>query len=980
MARHGAVAIVRQLAQDLAQRDMQMTKLRQAAEERERALKKMLLECQISSLDIEARLRTVDEPHTGFRRDLSGKSGNHPQKETSNSQHSIDEMMNQAMSDDLEMLTRSQSQVVQSSGVFGDSLDADDERHSLAAKDDGLQRSKATMRGWKEYLWSGHNTSRKASGASSVVSELNQDVETAIRSRSPSNRRGGLQEDLFEPPSKTAEYLQGNANRSASSQRSSVNGSDDSRKTSSSIASWALKLVAGTTQGNQVNDGVKPLRGRAATAASEATHGSRRSSNASTKPPSAAKAALRKVNNQATSSQSGRRSGASLSLGPNGTVKGTTTSDGRWQKSSNLTNQAGPRSPMSVKDTSESGPVEMDTILPEDSRPPVLTPMYKLFHPSDLLTDNFGFIYDQRQKKKERERAESIRSGTSDLGRVEMLRSGKNGLTRPADEREEKKEDQISGTAAISMVRTETPESANDNSDAKLTTNWQDYLKAPTFPTELLSHTPSAGVLPTFSTLSAGISDHFTAQGSISNPQSMPNPATAGNVTLVQPTLSGLSTPSTIKSQAEPVKMLLEQLTELHDTLQSEKTIRWNDFLRKVRAERRKEDEAAMPTDGRLNRHTMPEISLTDGEMIGVAGLGNKGKVGRAKWKEFKSLVLGGIPVSYRAKIWSECSGASALKIPGYYEGLVNDGVDDPVVASQIAMDIHRTLTDNIFFRKGPGVEKLNEVLLAYARRNPEVGYCQGMNLITASLLLIMPTAEDAFWILTSLIETILPPNYYDHSLLASRADQQVLRNYVSEILPRLSAHLDELGIELEALTFQWFLSVFTDCLSAEALFRVWDVILCTNDGSTFIFQVALALLKLNERHLLACEAPASVYSYINHQMTNHAISIDGLVHASDALKNVVKRGEMEERRSQAVKAEKEAMAERARRAKERESKHEAGKAASETPKIATELATASTNEDHDESIVDLDIQDPIPIDEIEEAERKLKSFETVAQ
>jgi hypothetical protein len=168
-----------------------------------------------------------------------------------------------------------------------------------------------------------------------------------------------------------------------------------------------------------------------------------------------------------------------------------------------------------------------------------------------------------------------------------------------------------------------------------------------------------------------------------------------------------------------------------------------------------------------------------------------------------------------------------------------------------------------------------------------------------------MPTAEDAFWILTALIENILPRGYYDQSLLASRADQQVLRQYVASILPKLSVHLDNLGIELEALTFQWFLSVFTDCLSAEALFRVWDVVLCTNDGSTFLFEVALALLKLNEQQLLECESPASIYTYINHQMTNHAISIDGLIHASEGLRKVVKREDIEARRAKAIEAEK---------------------------------------------------------------------------
>jgi hypothetical protein len=258
-------------------------------------------------------------------------------------------------------------------------------------------------------------------------------------------------------------------------------------------------------------------------------------------------------------------------------------------------------------------------------------------------------------------------------------------------------------------------------------------------------------------------------------------------------------------------------------------------------------------------------------------------------------------------------------------------------------MDIRRTLTDNVFFRKGPGVGKLKEVLLAYSRRNPEVGYCQGMNLIAASLLLIMPTAEDAFWILTSMIEIILPHHYYDHGLLASRADQVVLRQYISELLPKLSAHLEDLGIELEALTFQWFLSVFTDCLSAEALYRVWDVVLCLNvtstgnvsagpaptptsaassvkdgtdkatlpteelasgsgGGSTFLFQVALALLKLNEPQLLTtCTTPAALYTYINHQMTNHAISIDGLIQASEALRNMVRREDVVARRATAL-------------------------------------------------------------------------------
>ncbi|PHH67139.1 hypothetical protein CDD81_2908 [Ophiocordyceps australis] len=429
------------------------------------------------------------------------------------------------------------------------------------------------------------------------------------------------------------------------------------------------------------------------------------------------------------------------------------------------------------------GPVEMDAILPPESQPPTLSHLYQTSN-SSLLTDRFGFIYDERRKKRQREAAEVAQQGSA-----------------PA---------------------------------------WQDHVPTTTGPTELLSHTPSMKA----------------TQG--------------GLVPLASPTtraVDSMADGARAQHHAEPVRLLLAQLSEAHDSQQRDKTAKWNDFLRKVRAERRREGQAAAAAAAQAAQarfqqpaEMLPETRVADGEVVGIAGLGIKGKVGRAKWSEFKALVLAGIPVAYRSKLWSECSGATALRLPGYYADLLarSRPHDDALVMAQIQMDIHRTLTDNIFFRNGPGVDKLNHVLVAYSRRNPEVGYCQGMNLIAANLLLVMASAEDAFWVLASMIEKMLPRAYYDQSLMASRADQQVLRHYVATLLPRLSAHLDALAIELEALTFQWFLSVFTDCLSAEALFRVWDVLLCTNDGATFMFQVALALLKLNEANLLQRDTPAA--------------------------------------------------------------------------------------------------------------------------
>ena len=895
----GAVVLVRQLAEDLAARDAEMTMLRRRAEERERELKRMLREVEVSNLDIETRLHRLENgaDKKSKLQDVSLAIGRKkPGRMNENDRvlsvaNGIDEMMGEAMQDNV-------GPNAELDEGYLDSLDEIDKQATLRARSvfskgsDGRStvsstdsaRPNSTLRGWKDYLWSANATSRKTSRASSIVSDSNGVGEDTMRTRglSGSNvRRKGLDDDLFQPLARASTAQSSNANRS--------------RKSSSSVASWTMKLFAGNTQA-----GHGTVRGRSATNGDGEPDPTATTSSTPGPVPTSAKAALMRVNSLDPSARSSRKATQHLSLAQSNATKAAS------QSSSSQT----PTSPNTVDSVlANLGPVEMDTIHPADSKPPTLT-QFTNYNTADLLTDRFGFIYDQRRRRREAESTKNHARAKSNVsGNMELLSGA-------LDPLKNKDPDQVSQKSkANSVQRPDTPASIDDKLDEKPIKRWQDYLKVATFPTELLSHTPSAKPAtkvisadsPGISKRSPNVGDSRGSLPSTSlNPEPELLPITAGNAemskTILDPS-TALTTAST--SESEPVKLLLAQLTELHDSLQREKTVRWNGFLRKVRAERKKEGESAAGSDPRSKHALMPEMLLTDGELIGVAGLGNKGKVGRAKWKEFRQLVLAGIPVAYRSKIWAECSGATALRVPGYYDDLVaSSETEDADVVSQIQMDIHRTLTDNVFFRVGPGVTKLNEVLLAYSRRNPQVGYCQGMNLIAASLLLVMPTAEDAFWLLTTIIEHVLPQNYYDHSLLASRADQQVLRQYVAEVLPKLSAHLDELGIELEALTFQWFLSVFTDCLSAEALFRVWDVIFCFNDGSTFLFQIALALLKLNEPQLLLCDSAARVYGYIGNEMTDHAISIDGLIGASEALKKVVLRGEVEERRYKAVEEE----------------------------------------------------------------------------
>ncbi|KAF7593100.1 hypothetical protein BBP40_012045 [Aspergillus hancockii] len=944
LASTGPVKLVRQFARDLAQRDAEISALRQRADARERELKRMLREVSVSNQDIERRLYALENaPQKAEQR----------QDEKGNTEQGVHGLMQQAMSDGVGSRREESLEATPAEATVRGpqrlESDAKSGTSSVESASGTTRKRQSSLRNWQDYIFGSTTGSRKTSRASSIMTDVGEvEEEETRRPRNPNGsaaRRKALDEQLFTPPEGRTGSMNEVVTRSiAGTPASGDDASIHSRKSSRSVSSWAVKLFAGNPQANKDENNTDATRGRAVSTNRERGKGDSPSLQANPKGAMSAVAALKRINSNTSIHGAPGRSPS----GPSGMTRSAPV--GRRHAASNVSHAAS--SDKTNKNPTNLGPVEMDAILPLESRPPTLSHMYNNYQPGEFLTDRFGFIYDQRRKKRQRE-ASLLKNGSNRLSVAETLSSFRSDNSDGDNDYFQNRPQ--SAAESQSSPASASPEDPEAGSIA--IRRWQDYLRIPTGPAELLSHTPSAGPIVSLTTGESqprGPAVAVDKRGSLSvNPNAQPSASTS-TVVADRPEFAGTSNDELTTTMAtmagnenEPVKLLLEQLTDLHDSLQRDRTVRWNEFLRKVRAERRKEGEAAAAaaaaSDRPLQSVHMPEASLADGEVVGISGLGNKGKVGRAKWREFRTLVLAGIPVALRAKVWSECSGASSMRVPGYYDDFVKGvgGTDpDPSVVAQIDMDINRTLTDNVFFRKGPGVIKLKEVLLAYARRNSEVGYCQGMNLIAASLLLITPTAEDAFWLLASMIEIILPEHYYDHGLLASRADQVVLRQYISEVLPKLAAHLEALGVELEALTFQWFLSVFTDCLSAEALYRVWDVVLCLNatssinpvpntsstfsnsrdandsnasgakdvssgngGGSTFLFQVALALLKLNEQQLLTtCSTPAELYTYINHSMTNHAISIDGLIQASEALRNVVRREDVVERRVVAMR------------------------------------------------------------------------------
>lgn len=153
-------------------------------------------------------------------------------------------------------------------------------------------------------------------------------------------------------------------------------------------------------------------------------------------------------------------------------------------------------------------------------------------------------------------------------------------------------------------------------------------------------------------------------------------------------------------------------------------------------------------------------------------------------------------------------------------------------------------------------------------------------------LLLVFATEEDAFWLLVSLVENILPAGYFSPPLLTSRADQHVFNKLFKEMLPQLSEHLASVHVEVEAITFDWFLSCFTDTLPPDVLFRVWDVFLCV-EGEVYLFRLALALFKIYEPELMKLNSASEVYTFMK-QLNNQPVRVEALIKQADLLNHTV--------------------------------------------------------------------------------------------
>ncbi|OQS03603.1 small G protein signaling modulator 3 isoform X10 [Thraustotheca clavata] len=214
---------------------------------------------------------------------------------------------------------------------------------------------------------------------------------------------------------------------------------------------------------------------------------------------------------------------------------------------------------------------------------------------------------------------------------------------------------------------------------------------------------------------------------------------------------------------------------------------------------------------------------------------------------------------------WYELSGAQAKAHafpPSHYANLQQlSRPRDPNV-QQIDRDIERTMlydTATVEQRRlgiatascrPANVPMLRRVLVAASWHLNDVGYCQSMDIICAFLLQYLDE-EDAFWILVTLVEDILP-GYYTPTLEGIQVDQLVFQQLVEEFFPQLTLHLENLGAGVSLLCFHWFLCLYVNVLSTQVTELAWALLF--EDGPHSLFQIGLRILLIAEQELMACE------------------------------------------------------------------------------------------------------------------------------
>jgi hypothetical protein len=108
---------------------------------------------------------------------------------------------------------------------------------------------------------------------------------------------------------------------------------------------------------------------------------------------------------------------------------------------------------------------------------------------------------------------------------------------------------------------------------------------------------------------------------------------------------------------------------------------------------------------------------------------------------------------------------------------------------------------------------------------------------------------NDAFWLLASICERLLP-DYYNTKVVGAQIDQGVFEDLCELYLKDIYVKLKELSV-ISYVSLAWFLTLFISSMPFDSAVYLIDCFFY--DGAKVMFQLALTILQENKESLLKC-------------------------------------------------------------------------------------------------------------------------------
>ncbi|WWC89004.1 uncharacterized protein L201_003921 [Kwoniella dendrophila CBS 6074] len=259
--------------------------------------------------------------------------------------------------------------------------------------------------------------------------------------------------------------------------------------------------------------------------------------------------------------------------------------------------------------------------------------------------------------------------------------------------------------------------------------------------------------------------------------------------------------------------------------------------------------------------------------------------------KKVRKLVLdAGVPSSLRGKVWAWfMANTLSARTPGLYQELIehDKGLED----QRIDRDVANAYPDHSIFSEenSAGQQDLRLILRAYSNFAPS-GYKSEMSLI-AGALLIHCVAEDSFWLLSGLINTVLKDYYtggkdlkVQKERIGLRIDSSIFMGLLTKEEPKLSKLFDSVGLHPISFLDKWFSQLFIRCLPWPTTLRVIDAVV--SEGSRFLLIASLSILQLSKERLLNLQKnPTTILSYLQNLPQDSLLLPENFMKTCDQVK-----------------------------------------------------------------------------------------------